>query len=137
LHTNIHKTVEETLLCIICDISINELAASSGMVKAKCDCFAFLITCCSKGCWRMSSLLNLAFCDLHGNSLKDCCIANHYSVCKQCVVIINYYKIAATVTVVPFAIPLYTHAMHSSWTYQCPPLCPIHFCSPQKVSILL
>jgi len=24
------------------------------------------------------------------------------------------------------------HTMHSSWTYQCPPLCPIHLCTPQK-----
>jgi len=36
---------------------------------------------------------------------------------------------------VPFAIPLYMHAMHSSWTYHGPPLCPIHLCSSQKVSI--
>jgi len=27
------------------------------------------------------------------------------------------------------------HAMHSSSTYHGPPLCPIHLCSPQKVSI--
>jgi len=27
------------------------------------------------------------------------------------------------------------HAMHSSWTYHGPPFCPIHLCSPQKVSI--
>jgi len=26
--------------------------------------------------------------------------------------------------------------MHSSCTYQGPPLCPIHLCSPKKVSIL-
>jgi len=26
-------------------------------------------------------------------------------------------------------------AVHSSWTYHGPPLCPIHLCSPQKVSI--
>jgi len=25
--------------------------------------------------------------------------------------------------------------MHSSWTYHGPPLCPIHLCSPRKVSI--
>jgi len=24
------------------------------------------------------------------------------------------------------------HTMHSSWTYQCLPLCPIHLCSPKK-----
>jgi len=27
------------------------------------------------------------------------------------------------------------HAMHSSWAYHGPPLCPIHLCSPRKVSI--
>jgi len=27
------------------------------------------------------------------------------------------------------------HAMHSSCTYHGPPFCPIHLCSPQKVSI--
>jgi len=27
------------------------------------------------------------------------------------------------------------HTMHSSWTYHSPPLCPIHLCSPWKVSI--
>jgi len=27
------------------------------------------------------------------------------------------------------------HAMHSSWTNHGPPLCPIHLCSPRKVSI--
>jgi len=25
--------------------------------------------------------------------------------------------------------------MHSSWTYHGPPLCPIHLCSPRKVSV--
>jgi len=24
------------------------------------------------------------------------------------------------------------HTMHYSWTYQGPPFCPIHLCSPQK-----
>jgi len=27
------------------------------------------------------------------------------------------------------------NAMHSLWTYHGPPLCPIHLCSPRKVSI--
>jgi len=27
------------------------------------------------------------------------------------------------------------HAMHSSWTYHGPPLCPTHLCSPRKVLI--
>jgi len=35
LHRSIIDTIEKTLLCIICDISINELAASLGS-----DCFA-------------------------------------------------------------------------------------------------
>jgi len=55
-------------------ISINELAASPGMVEAECDYFAF--TCCSKvlfiqpllGCCRMFSCIESR---IYGNSLKE------------------------------------------------------------------
>jgi len=72
-HRNIilnHKTVEKTLLCVIYDISINKLAASPGMVEAKCCLFGHrlfksLDHTALFGCCRMFSLLNSGFCDLH------------------------------------------------------------------------
>jgi len=90
LHRNIiqinHKTV---VLGVICDNSINELAASPVMVEAKCDCFALFVYIMFKGldyaailsCCRMFSLLNSRFCDLHGNALRIS--NNHHSMCRD------------------------------------------------------
>jgi len=101
-HRNIieinNKTDEKTILCIICDISINELAASI-YVDNTSMCWGILsmlpalewwklnATVCLfghmlfkdlnhtalLGCCRIFSLLNSGFCDLHmhGNSLND------------------------------------------------------------------